>query len=198
MPTIAYLATLILAALLGGGVAIAVSASVAPPAAEVTQMIPAAAEPIVGSWSLDVNGAPYGPHLIQFHADGTLTISNPTDVQSKAGKDGSPGTWDSPGYGAWQPWHDGGYMIQFAELNAFATGPHAGTPAPTLIVVGWVDIHGDDLTGRALAGLGSNPLLLSGQTRPAGFKGKRMHVDMAAAEQVNATLPAGVKATPGR
>ena len=49
---------------------------------------------IVGAWRVDVEGAPFVPHMVLFHADGTLLIHNPDA--------GNPQTSDSLGVGAWK------------------------------------------------------------------------------------------------
>jgi hypothetical protein len=150
-------------------------------------------DPIVGSWTLTVSGAPYAPHLIQFGADGTMLISNPSDVQAAVGSDGSPGTFDSTGHGAWHPVRGkrGGYVLTFVELNAFATGALARTPTDALVVTAYVQVSGNDLTGRALAGLTPDPQVRPTATREAGFIARRISVDEVTAALIVNAPPAG-------
>src|ERR1044072_174544 len=75
---------------------------------------------IVGVWEVDAD-APYRPHLFTFHEDGTMTTTNPTNVQENPA---SPhgGTNDSLGMGAWkvQKEQNVSYVVgTFEQLNAF-------------------------------------------------------------------------------
>src|SRR5437773_1333668 len=58
------------------------------------------ANDVVGVWEVDA-AAPYRPHLFTFHEDGTMTTTNPTNVQEDAGALHN-GTNDSLGMGVWK------------------------------------------------------------------------------------------------
>ncbi len=76
---------------------------------------------IVGAWEVTAD-APYAPHLFTFHEDGTMTTTNPTNVQEKPSA-AHGGTNDSLGMGAWKLQKDHGvtYVVgTFEQLNAFA------------------------------------------------------------------------------
>lgn len=76
---------------------------------------------IVGVWEVDAV-APYRPHLFTFHEDGTMTTTNPTNVQEDPSKPHG-GTNDSLGMGVWEVKKSGHnrYIIgTFEQLNAFA------------------------------------------------------------------------------
>src|SRR5678815_915298 len=51
------------------------------------------ARSIVGAWEVDAIGAPFVPHVMSFHSDGTMLIDNP--------EAGDPHTSDSLGLGPW-------------------------------------------------------------------------------------------------
>lgn len=76
---------------------------------------------IVGAWEVDAD-APFRPHLFTFHEDGTMTTTNPTNVQEDP-SDPHGGTNDSLGMGSWkvEKDHDTKYFVgTFWQLNAFA------------------------------------------------------------------------------
>src|SRR5215813_6215693 len=67
----------------------------------------------VGAWFVDAVGAPFQPHLVTFHSDGTMLIDNP--------EAGDPHTSDSVGMGPWQAQlDDNGKTVivgKFEEIN---------------------------------------------------------------------------------
>lgn len=89
--------------------------------------------PVVGAWDVLARGAPFPPHVMEFHQDGTLEIDNP--------ESGDSHTSDSAGYGAWRtdPHQANRIEGQFEEVNADrATGKLASYLIVTfsLIVTG--------------------------------------------------------------
>jgi hypothetical protein len=154
------------------------SASELPPTAPSSMVSPSpvVVEAIVGAWSVEVQGAPYGPHLFAFVAGGVMLSTNPTDVQA-AGKDG---TNDSVGFGTWQvrPNGPGGtFEGTFWELNASSV---THKPSDALLVTWVITVSGDRLVGTAQAALSSAPT----QLRKATFSGTRIGVDQAALASV--------------
>ena len=85
-------------------------------------MIPATAEahgpkrrPFGGPYYV-LAEAPYGPHLMTFHDDGTMTSTNPTNVQD--GPSASVKVTDSLGMGLWR-WDDRYHvLITMVQENA--------------------------------------------------------------------------------
>ncbi len=65
---------------------------------------------IVGAWFVNAVGAPFQPHVMEFHADGTLEIDNP--------ESGDPHTSDSVGMGPWAFSGDKKVIGAFEEVNA--------------------------------------------------------------------------------
>jgi hypothetical protein len=104
--------------------------------------------PVTGSWIGKVHGAQYEDHLFQFHADGTMISSNPSNVQEKP--DGT-GVNDSTGQGNWHQ-ERGKVVGTFVELNA---GQTTHKPAADLTVRFTVEVHGDHLTGTAKVWVGT-------------------------------------------
>lgn len=119
---------------------------------------------IVGVWEVDA-AAPYRPHLFSFHADGTMTSTNPTNVQENALQPHG-GTNDSLGMGVWKEVDHGQdrYIVgTFEELNAFADNHQ---PTDKLSVSFKVKVGGDgnSFDGPASATVGADtfPSHLSG------------------------------------
>jgi hypothetical protein len=111
---------------------------------------------IVGVWEVDAD-APFRPHLFTFHSDGTMTTTNPTNVQENPT---SPhgGTNDSLGMGSWkvQIKHGDKYIVgTFEQLNAFADNHQV---ADTLEVSFKVRLTNDGagFDGPAVVHLGSD------------------------------------------
>ncbi len=124
---------------------------------------------IVGVWEVDA-AAPYRPHLFSFHADGTMTSTNPTNVQENVAQPHG-GTNDSLGMGVWEVKKQGNdrFIVgTFEELNAFADNHQ---PTDTLSVSFKVKLgDSNQFDGPALAKLGSDVF-------PSHLAGVRMQVD---------------------
>ncbi|MET8876295.1 hypothetical protein [Nocardia sp. NPDC004604] len=94
---------------------------------------------VVGVWEVVADGAPFGYHVMTFHADGTMLQSNPDH--------GNRATSDSNGMGTWRA--DGanvsGAFLEFTVDRA----------DPGLVQKGIVrfdlTVHGDGFTGSASA-----------------------------------------------
>lgn len=109
---------------------------------------------IVGVWEVEVKGAPFAPHLLLFHADGTMLSTNPGNVQLDPA-DPHGGTHDSLGMGVWKRVTEGDsnvYIGTFCEHNAYADNHQ---PADTLYVTFKIKIKGDTFSGKALARYGA-------------------------------------------
>ena len=133
---------------------------------------------IVGVWEVDAD-APFRPHLFTFHEDGTMTTTNPTNVQEDA-SDPHGGTNDSLGMGSWKVQNDNGikYVLgTFWQLNAYAdTHEQTDTLKVTFKVQLTDDGHGFD--GPAVVHLGEF-------TVPSHITGtQRVLVDQAAADSL--------------
>jgi hypothetical protein len=110
---------------------------------------------IVGVWEVTAV-APYAPHLFTFHEDGTMTTTNPTNVQERPSAPHG-GTNDSLGMGVWKVQKQGShrYIIgTFKQLNAFADNHQ---PTDTLSVSFKVQLinNGTEFDGPAQAQVGS-------------------------------------------
>ncbi|WP_329411861.1 hypothetical protein OG563_05760 [Nocardia vinacea] len=94
---------------------------------------------IVGVWEVVADGAPFGYHVMTFHADGTMLQSNPDH--------GNRATSDSNGMGTWKA--DGATVLgAFLEFTVDRVDPELvqkGIVRVELIV------HGDEFTGSASA-----------------------------------------------
>ena len=125
---------------------------------------------IVGVWVVDAD-APYRPHQFTFHADGTMTTTNPTNVQENVGQPHG-GTNDSLGMGVWKVVKDGNdrYVVgTFEQLNAYADNHQ---PTDKLSVSFKVELTnaGDGFDGPASATVGSD-------TFPSHLTGVRLQID---------------------
>jgi len=130
---------------------------------------------IVGVWEVDAD-APYRPHLFTFHADGTMTTTNPTNVQESA-QQPHGGTNDSLGMGVWHVEKEQGkrYVVgTFEQLNAFAD---THQPTDKLSVSFKVELSANDnsFSGPASARVGA-------QTVPSHLSGMRVDIDEAAVD----------------
>ena len=141
---------------------------------------------IVGVWEVDAD-APYRPHLFTFHSDGTMSTTNPTNVQetvSNAVNDvlsaATGGTNDSLGMGTWKMMkaqNGQQYIVgTFKQLNASAA---THLPADTLAVS--FKVKYDDKTktfdGDASAMLGN-------AVQPSHLKGTKVPIDMDAVNKL--------------
>lgn len=75
---------------------------------------PATAAPldILGTWYVDTVGAPFKPHGMIFHLDGTMVLTNPDAAEAQNSS--------SAGYGSWQLKRNQ-VVGQFFEVNADKT-----------------------------------------------------------------------------
>jgi hypothetical protein len=105
---------------------------------------------LVGVWLGDTaDTAPYRDHLVTFHSDGTLDITNPTNVQQEAPGYGA-GTTDSKGSGQWR-WDAKRHAVVwwFLELNSDAISHQ---PAESTKIVFVTPFVGDRLVGNWAGG----------------------------------------------
>jgi len=128
---------------------------------------------IVGVWEVDA-AAPYRPHLFSFHADGTMTSTNPTNVQENPAA-AHGGTNDSLGMGVWKVQKQGNNRFvvgTFEELNAFADNHQ---PTDKLAVSFKVKLtgNGDKFDGPATAKVGTDSV-------PSHLTGMRVNIDYSA------------------
>ncbi len=132
--SLAGLAGLLLVALIaGGGLAISYFQQ-----AQAGQSM----NPVVGAWSVLAHGAPFEPHVMVFHQDGTLEIDNP--------EAGDQHTSDSAGYGAWRvdP-HQANVIIgRFQEVNADRV---TGALTSYLIVTFTIRVQGNTFSSTTAA-----------------------------------------------
>lgn len=125
---------------------------------------------IVGVWEVDA-AAPYRPHLFTFRDDGTMTSTNPTNVQENAAQPHG-GTNDSLGMGVWRVVKEGSdsFVVgTFEELNAFADN-HQPTDTLSVSFKLKVTNGGEGFDGPASAKLGAD-------TFPSHLTGVRLHID---------------------
>jgi hypothetical protein len=122
----------------------------------------------VGVWFVNAVGAPYQPHLVTFHPDGTMVIDNP--------EAGDPHTSDSVGMGPWQIQQDqngdGNIVIgKFEEINADRT---TNAFVSTLIVTYTITVNGNTFTGPAQASYYNPDGTLQAGPFPATLNGTRI------------------------
>lgn len=127
---------------------------------------------IVGVWEVDAV-APYAPHLFTFHEDGTMTTTNPTNVQEKPSQPHG-GTNDSLGMGVWKVQKEGNKRVivgTFEQLNAFADNHK---PTDKLSVSFKVQLlnNSSEFDGPAKAKVGN-------QAQDSGLHGYRVTIDQA-------------------
>ena len=125
---------------------------------------------IVGVWEVDAD-APYRPHLFTFHEDGTMTTTNPTNVQENPTLPHG-GTNDSLGMGVWRVEKQGDTRFivgTFEQLNAFADNHQ---PTDKLSVSFRVELanDGNSFDGPASAKVGSDVF-------PSHVSGNRITID---------------------
>jgi len=126
---------------------------------------------VVGAWEITAV-APYAPHLFTFNDDGTMSTTNPTNVQENPAAPHG-GTNDSLGMGVWKTvtQHGKTYVVgTFEQLNAFADNHQ---PTDKLSVSFKISVTGNTLDGPAQAKLGSD-------TVPSHLHGTRISIDTAA------------------
>ena len=128
---------------------------------------------IVGVWEVDA-AAPYRPHLFSFHADGTMTTTNPTNVQENSSA-AHGGTNDSLGMGVWKVQKHGNdrFVIgTFEQLNAFADN-HQPTDKLSVSFKVKLTNNGRGFDGPASATVGADTL-------PSHITGTRVNIDYSA------------------
>ncbi len=111
---------------------------------------------IVGAWLVDAD-APFRPHLFTFHADGTMTTTNPTNVQENPLAPHG-GTNDSLGMGSWklQKENNTDYFVgTFWQLNAFADN-HQSTDTLKVSFKVQLTNNGQGFDGPAVVHLGTD------------------------------------------
>lgn len=123
---------------------------------------------IVGAWYVDTVGAPFAPHAMIFHSDGTVQITNP-DAAEKTNS-------SSAGYGSWKAVR-GGFAGQFLEVNADKT---TNQFTSNLIVRFRITLHGDRFDGPADATYYNSDGNAVQGPFPATLKGQRISVDSGA------------------
>lgn len=133
------------------------------------------ASDIVGVWEVDAD-APYRPHLFTFHEDGTMTTTNPTNVQENAGAPHG-GTNDSLGMGVWKTvkQHDQTFVVgTFEQLNAWADNHQPADKLSVSFKVKLTD-NGRAFDGPAAAKVGADVF-------PSHVTGNRVNVDQNAVD----------------
>lgn len=119
---------------------------------------------IVGAWYVDTQGAPFVPHGMLFHADGTLSLTNPDAAEATNSS--------SAGYGQWKLVR-GKVQGRFFEVNA-DKGTNQFT---TLLVVTFtVTVDGDLFLGPASASYYDKDKQLVQGPLPAHLIGQRFEV----------------------
>jgi hypothetical protein len=121
---------------------------------------------IVGAWYVDTVGAPFEPHGITFHADGTLDLTNPDAAEATNSS--------SAGMGSWVQTPKGSARGRFFEVNADKT---TNQFTSLLVVTFEFTVNGDTFSGPASASyFDGNRNLIAGPF-PATLKGQRFAVD---------------------
>ncbi|MBF6073478.1 hypothetical protein ACWEPH_10735 [Nocardia beijingensis] len=95
--------------------------------------------PVLGTWEVHADSAPFGYHVMQFHPGGTMLQSNPDH--------GNRTTSDSNGMGTWRCAGDRviGAFLEFTVDRADPDVVRKG------IVAFDLDVTGDEFTGLATA-----------------------------------------------
>ncbi|MBF6225572.1 hypothetical protein [Nocardia abscessus] len=95
--------------------------------------------PVLGTWEVIADGAPFAYHVMQFHPGGTMLQSNPDH--------GNRATSDSNGMGSWRS--DGDRVTgAFLEFTVDRTDPAVVRKG---IVAFDLEVTGDRFTGSATA-----------------------------------------------
>lgn len=132
---------------------------------------------IVGVWEVTAV-APYAPHLFTFHEDGTMTTTNPTNVQEKPSAPHG-GTNDSLGMGVWKVQKEGNKRTivgTFEQLNAFADNHQ---PTDKLSVSFKVELlNNNEFEGPAKAKVGN-------QADDSGLHGYRVTIDQTTVDNLH-------------
>lgn len=129
--------------------------------------IPSLGNSIVGAWYVDTVGAPFVPHGITFHIDGTLDLTNPDAAEATNSS--------SAGMGAWTLASTrNGVRGRFFEVNADKT---TNLFTSILVVTFKVTVSGDTFSGPASASYFDGDRNLIAGPFPATLKGQRFTVD---------------------
>lgn len=123
--------------------------------------------PITGAWYVDTAGAPFAPHGMTFHDDGSLDLTNPDAAEANNSSSAGMGTW------TWEALRNGA-RGRFFEVNADkATNQFTSI----LVVTFQFTVSGDTFTGPASASYyDGNRHLIAGPF-PATLHGQRFTVD---------------------
>jgi len=138
------------------------SEAAAPPLPAVT--------PITGAWYVDTCGAPFAPHGITFHDDGSLDLTNPDAAEATNSSSAGMGSWN------WILLQGGGRGAygRFFEVNA---DKNTNQFTSLLIVTFEFRVTGDTFVGPATARYyDGNRNLIAGPF-PATLRGQRFAVD---------------------
>ncbi|MGO4613375.1 hypothetical protein AB4305_04310 [Nocardia sp. 2YAB30] len=115
--------------------------------------------PVLGTWEVIADGAPFAYHVMQFHAGGTMLQSNPDH--------GNRATSDSNGMGTWRS--DGALVSgAFVEFVVDRDDPAVVSKG---IVAFELEVTGDRFTGSATAtfyNLSGEPLRAPSTARLTG------------------------------
>lgn len=123
---------------------------------------------VVGAWYVDAVGAPFAPHAMLFHNDGTVEITNPDAAEATNSS--------SDGMGAWIE-KQRQVVGQFLEVNADKATNKFTT---NLIVTFTLTVNGDSFSGPANATYyDGNGQPVAGPF-PATLKGQRITSDSSA------------------
>jgi len=126
--------------------------------------------PITGAWYVDTCGAPFAPHGITFHDDGSLDLTNPDAAEATNSSSAGMGSWNwvlLPGGGR-------GAYGRFFEVNA----DKATNQFTSLLIVTFeFRVSGDTFTGPATARYYDGDRNLVAGPFPATLRGQRFAVD---------------------
>lgn len=119
---------------------------------------------VVGAWYVDTVGAPFLPHGMLFHADGTLSLTNPDAAEAANSS--------SAGYGQWEA---AGREVRgrFFEVNADKTTNQFTT---LLVVTFRIRLDGRRFSGPATAEYFDGDRRLVQGPFPATLLGQRFEV----------------------
>jgi hypothetical protein len=118
----------------------------------------------VGAWYVDTVGAPFEPHGIIFHSDGTMVLTNPDAAEATNSS--------SAGYGEWTKTKNG-IKGRFFEVNADKTT----NKFKTILVVDFsLTVDGNKFTGPATATYYDGSRAVVAGPFPAELKGQRFTV----------------------
>lgn len=115
----------------------------------------------VGAWYVDTVGAPFEPHGIIFHSDGTMVLTNPDAAEAENSS--------SAGYGQWVKTRNG-VRGSFFEVNA----DKSTNQFTTILVVDFdLTVNGNRFTGPATANYYDGNRTVVAGPFPATLHGQR-------------------------